>query len=219
MIDFLNLHPNYFGLDISDLSLKIVRLKLRGEKYDLITFEHKILAPGIIQGGEVKDKEKLALAIKDLVHKTPSLDTKYVIASLPEEKSFLRVVKFPKMSKKEIQKAVLFEAENYIPFSLDKVYFDSQVIPSSEKNADSLEVLMVALLKKIVDPYVEVLKKAGLIPLSLETESQAATKALIKGWHSKDPLFIIDFGASCTNFSVYAESSLRFTSFIPLSSS
>lgn len=218
MFDFLNLHPNYFGLDISDLSLKIVRLKLRDGKYDLITFEHKILAPGIIQGGQIKNKEKLVLAIKDIVRKTPTLDTKYVIASLPEEKSFLRVIRFPKMSEEEMKEAVRFEAENYIPFSLDRVYLDSQLVSSPKDDKEGSEVLMVALLKNIVDPYVEVLKEAGLIPLALETESQAAAKALIENWHVEEPLFIIDFGASCTNFSVFAESSLRFTSFIPLSS-
>ncbi len=219
MFDFLNFHPNYFGLDISDLSLKVVRLKLRDGKYDLISFEHKVLTPGIIQAGEVKDKEKLTLAIKDLIKKTPKLETKYVVASLPEEKSFLRVIRLPKMSKNEIQRAVQFEAENYIPFSLDKVYLDSEIISSSDKGQKTSEVLLVALLKKIVDPYVEVLERAGLVPLALETESQAATRALIKNWYSKNPLLIIDFGATCTNFSVFNGSSLRFTSFIPLSSS
>ena len=217
MFNFLNLHPTHFGLDISDLSLKVVKLKPRQGKYDLISFNQKKLAPGIIQAGEIQKKEKIVLAIKDLVHKTPNLNTKYVVASLPEEKSFLRIIKLPKMSKEEAQKAVRFEAENYIPFSRDKVYLSSQVISFSEQKGT--EVLIVALLKKIVDPYVEVLKRSGLVPLALETESQAAARALIKNWHTKAPLFIIDFGATCTNFSVYAGSSLRFTSFIALSSS
>ena len=213
----MNLHSTYFGLDISDLSLKVVKLNPRQGKYDLISFNQKKLVPGIIRAGEIQEKEKIVLAIKDLIHKTPNLNTKYVVASLPEEKSFLRIIKLPKMSREEARKAVRFEAENYIPFSRDKVYLSSQVISSSKQKGT--EVLIIALLKKIVDPYVEVLKMSGLIPLSLETESQAAAMALIKNWHAEAPLFIIDFGATCTNFSVYAGSSLRFTSFIALSSS
>ncbi len=218
MFDFLNLNPGTFGLDISDLSLKIVYLKKHRNKLKISALSESFLAPGIIKQGEIKDSERLTKAIKRLVKKTKGLKTKYVAISLPEEKSFVRLLEMPQMNKEEIKSAVAFEAENYIPFSLDKVYLDSQIVEMIDKSSKHTEVLLVALPKKTVDPYVSILQKAGLLPVAMETESQATARALIKGQKTENPVFIADIGATCANFSVYFGNSLRFTSFIPFSS-
>jgi type IV pilus assembly protein PilM len=123
----------------------------------------------------------------------------------------------PKMNREEIKSAVCFEAENYIPFSAEKVYLDSQIIEPFDGQLNHVEVLLAALPKKTVDSYVAVIYKAGLVPISMETESQATVRALVKEQKTKTPIFIIDIGATCSNFSVYFGNSLRFTSFIPFS--
>jgi len=217
MFDLLNLYPSTFGLDISDLSLKIVKVKKQGNKLKFSAINESPLSSGVIQQGEIKDEKKLAQAIKKLVNKTNGLETRHVVISLPEEKSFVRLIEMPRMSKKEIKSAVHFEAENYIPFSAEKVYLDSQIIEPFDDQSDHIEVLLAALPKKTVDSYVSVICKAGLIPVSMETESQATVRALIKEQKTKTPIFIIDIGATCSNFSVYFGNSLRFTSFIPFS--
>jgi len=162
--------------------------------------------------------KKLAEAIKQLVNKTDGLNTRRVAVSLPEEKSFVRLIEMPKMNKEEIKKAILFEAENYIPFSAEKVYLDSQIIEPFDTRSNNVEVLLSALPKKTIDSYVAVIYRAGLIPVSMETESQATVRSLIKEQKTENPIFIIDIGATCSNFSVYFGNSLRFTSFIPFSS-
>jgi len=213
----LNLNPGTFGLDISDLSLKAVLLKKHRKHLRMESLEGILLPEGVIQGGEAQDTEKLAEFIKKVVAKLRAVDTRQVIVSLPEEKSFIRLLRMPMMPAREIREAVRFEAENYIPFSIDKVYIDSQIIGSQDKNKDYAEVLLAALPKKTVDPYVEALYMAGLIPVAMETESQATARALIKGFYAQKPVFIVDMGATSTNFSVYSGNSLRFTSFIPFS--
>jgi type IV pilus assembly protein PilM len=215
--DILNLNPGTFGLDISDLSLKAVSLKKQRGHLRLGAFEGTLLPESIIQGGEVKDVEKLADFIKKTVGKLKGLETRQVIVSLPEEKSFIRLLRMPAMTVHEIKEAVFFEAENYIPFSIDKVYLDSQIVKPIGCEKDCAEVLLAALPKKTVDPYVTAIYNAGLIPVAMETESQATARALIKGGYVDKPVFIVDMGATSTNFSVYAGNSLRFTSFIPFS--
>ncbi len=218
MFDLLNLNPNTFGLDISDLSLKIIKLKEQGNKLKFSAVNESPLSLGVIQQGEIRDEKKLAQAIKKLVNKTHGLDTRHVVVSLPEEKSFVRLIEMPKMNKEEIKSAVSFEAENYIPFSAEKVYLDSQIIEPFEGLSNHTEVLLAALPKKTVDSYVAAVYEAGLVPISMETESQATVRALVKEQKTKTPVFIIDIGATCSNFSVYFGNSLRFTSFIPFSS-
>lgn len=218
MFDLLNLNPGTFGLDISDLSLKIACIRRQGNKLRFSALAGALLASGIIQQGEIRDPGKLAKAIKRLVGKTQGLKTRHVVIALPEEKSFVRLLQMPPMTKGEIKSAVRFEAENYIPFSPEKVYLDSQIIQPFDSQSKHTEVLLAALPRKTVDPYVTVLEQAGLVPMAMETESQATARALIKGQKTKRPVFIADIGATCTNFSLYFGNSLRFTSFIPFSS-
>ncbi|GAI18038.1 unnamed protein product, partial [marine sediment metagenome] len=108
-----------FGLDISDLSLKIIKL----DKAKLTSFGETKIPSGIIKEGEVKDRKSLSQIIEKAVKevKGKRLKSKYVILSLPEEKSFLDVFQIPLMKKEEVESAVRFEAENHIPIPLDKV--------------------------------------------------------------------------------------------------
>jgi len=213
MLNILNLNPGTFGLDISDLSVKLVRIKKNRGGFSISNLNQISLEKGIVKKGEVVNEEKLVKAIKKIVKKTSSLKTKQVVVSLPEEKSFLRVIRMPEMSNQDLRRAVRFEAENYIPFSLDRVYLDSEPVVYLDNK--QTEVLVIAMPKKIVDPYVRVIKKAGLIPVALETESQAAARALIQ---ANEFVYLIDFGATSTVFSVYCGRFLCFSSFIPVCS-
>jgi len=228
-MSFLTLKEKAFGLDISDLSLRIVQLKekknpflnkKKGHFLELSSWGEEKIKPGIIIDGEIKDENILAEIIRKAVSnvKGKRIKTKNVVASLPEKKSFLQVIQMPKMEKKELELAIRFEAENYIPLSIEEVYLDFQTIPSFKKHSDQLSVLIAALPKKITDSYVSVLKKAGLVPRVLEIESQSIVRALVKNNVSPFPILIIDFGKSNTGFIIFSKNSLRFTSSISLGS-
>lgn len=220
MLELLTLKPEAFGLDISDLSLKIIKLKKKGKFLGLASFGEIKMKPGIIEQGEIKNEEALAENIKKAVAqvKGGKLKTKYVIASLPEEKAFLQVIQLPLMKKEEIKKAVYFEAENYIPLPIEKVYLDSQIVSRVPSRPGRLNVLIAALPKTTIDPYVNSLKKAGLKPLALEIESLAISRVLIKNNITPQPLLLIDLGESRVSFIIFSGSSLRFTASYQISS-
>ena len=219
-MEFLTLKPEAFGLDLSDLSLKIIKLKKKGGRLALASFGESEIKPGIIKEGEIKDEEKLAEIIKDSLKKVKGekLKTKYVVASLPEEKAFLQVIQMPKMAEEDLKSAVIYEAENYIPLPIEEIYLDSQIVPPVYNHLDHFDVLLAGLLKKTVDPYLSCLKKAGLQPKALEIESLAISRALIKNEIAAFPVLLIDLGATRTSFIVFSGRSLRFTSSIPVSS-
>lgn len=220
MFKLLSLKPETFGLDISDLSLKIIKLKKRGKFFELASFGEEKIKPGIIKNGEIKNKKELIKIIKKAISKVKGekLKTKYVVASLPEEKAFLQVIQMPKMDEDDLKSAITYEAEQYIPLPLEKVYLDFQVIPPARNHLNHLDVLIAALPKEIVDSYVFCLKEANLKPLSLEVESLAICRALIKNEITTSPVLLIDLGATKTGFIVFSGHSLRFTSSIPVSS-
>lgn len=214
MFNLFNLNPEHFGLDISDLSLKIVNLQKKKGIFNLVSLIEQEIPKGIVESGEIKNEEVLVKTIKDSLRGIlgEKIKTKYVVCSLPEEKSYLQVIQLPKMQEEEIKNAVQFEAENYIPLPIDDVYLDFQIIKPFCENIDHTDVLIAASPKKIVDSYVSVVEKAGLKPLAMEIESMSISRAIIKGEASPLPILLIDFGATRTSFIIFSGNSIRFTS-------
>jgi len=216
-----------FGLDISDLSLKIANIEKKGRNLKLVSFGDCPVPKGVIKEGQIQDEDALVKAIKQGLGsvKGKEIKTKKVACCLPEEKSFLDILHLPVLPAEEIANAVRFEAENHIPIPLSDVYFDFELIKSLNRNGvvqkqgsqKQLEVLIAATPKNIVDSYLSVLKKAGLHPVALEVEPLSIVRTLVKQVSTK-PFLIIDFGASRTSFIIFSGRSIGFTSTIPVSS-
>ena len=220
MLDFLILHPKTFGLDISDFSLKIAQLEKRKRGFQLTSFNEAEIDKGVVVDGEIKKEDRLAEIIRTALQdiKGKPIRTKYVAVSLPEEKAFLQIVQLPKMKEQEIDQAIRFEAENYIPYSIDTVYLDHAIVSPLQNSLDHIDVLLASLPRVIVDSYVSVIKKAGLIPKILEVESLSLTRAVVEKETSPIPLLIVDIGSVRTKLSIYSGHSVRFTTSIPISS-
>jgi len=220
MFNFLSLKTEAFGLDISDLSLKIVKLKKKGRFLEVESFGKEDIPPGTIKEGEIEKEKELAQIIKGALKKVKGrkITTKYVVTSLPEEKAFFQVIQMPKVSKEDLRSAVIYEAENYIPLPIEDVYLDYRVIPPLQNSLDHLDVLISAIPKDIAHPYVSCLKMADLEPVVLEIESLAIIRALVKNGVALSPILLIDFGATRTSFIIFSGYSLRFTSSIAVSS-
>jgi len=220
MLKFLPLKPKAFGLDLSDLSLKITKLKKKGKFLCLDSWGETEIKPGIIEDGEIKNEAALTEIIKEGLSKVKGKKIKIreVVTSLPEKKAFLQVIQMPKMEEGELKKAIPFEAENYIPLPIEEVYLDFQIVPPVYDHLDHFDILIAAIPKETTYPYVSCLKKAGLLPQALEIESQSISRALIKNGVSPFPIAIIDFGRSRASFIIFSGYSLRFTSSIPISS-
>jgi len=221
MFKFLNLQPEIFGVDVNDLSLRVVKLVKSRKGFKLASYNELALRAGIINEGVIQDQDALANALKKACSgvKGKKLETKHAIVSLPEEKSFSQVISLPRMSQKELKLAVGFEAENYIPLPMEKVYLDFQTIGSLPKeDAKHMDVLINVMPKTIVDSYVACFKKAGLKPCIMEVESQAIVRALAPEDSGNHPVIFIDFSQTKTSFIIFSANSIRFTCSIPISS-
>jgi len=210
---------SFFGLDISDFSLKIAQLEKNKEGFSLVSFGQKKIPKGIIEKAEVTQPEALAEIIQEAIKKVKGrpIRTRYVVASLPEEKAFVRVIQMPKMTQKEVAQAIKWEVEANIPMPLNEVYFDWRIIPPYQKTPHYTYVLVMAMPKKTVDGYLNVLNKAGLKALALEVESLALVRSLIKGGQTSHPVIILDLGATGTGLTIFAGQTISFTSHIPVS--
>ncbi len=220
MLNVFSQKSGAFGLDISDLSMRMVKLAKKGDSLKLASFGSWTIPSGIIEEGEIKDKKTLAQIIKKSLREVQGekLKLKSVVCSLPEEKSFLDVIQLPQVKQEELRTAVGYEIENYIPLSVEEVYFDCEIIKSVSEHPKYLEVLITATPKKIVDSYLEVLKMGGLLARVFEVECLSIARALVPRAKSLKPLLLIDFGGTRTTFIIFSGQNLRFTSTIPVSS-
>ncbi|MCX6789201.1 MAG: pilus assembly protein PilM, partial [Candidatus Gribaldobacteria bacterium] len=226
MLNIFSTKIDGFALNFSDTSLKVVQLGNKAGQSSRFIYGQAEIPEGIIEQGEIKKENELANLIKKTISevKGGKIKSKYVAVSLPEEKSFVDVLRLPNLKKEEVGKAVLFEAANYIPIPLDEVYFDFEVVQTDKailkdgSSSESMEVLIAATPKKIVDSYASMLKMAGLKPFFMEVESLSLSRALIKQEVNHRPLLVIDFGQFRTVFVIFAGQSLRFSSTIPVAS-
>lgn len=216
-----SIHPQPFGLDLSDLSLKAVFLEESGGVDVVSSFGSVSLPFGAVSDGEILKEDIVIDAIHSLLEKSgpQKIPTKQVVCSLPEVKAFLRIITLPIMSEEEAKEAVKWEIEANVPLTLDQVYYDSQIAPkniSGEKG--KMSVLVAVVAKTVVDQFVGTLEKAGLEVVGLETESIAQARSLLSHVETEKTTLIIDIGDRRTSFLISIGNMPCFTSSISLSS-
>lgn len=210
---------NVFGLDLSDLSIKVVKLADSGSSEYVSSYASVPIPVGCIIDGEIQNKEQVVTAIKKAIEIAGpnKIKTKKVICSLPETKAFLRVISIPEMNESEMKEAIKWEMEANIPLPLEQVYYDWQIFPKElilEKNKISL--LVVAITKTAIEQVLETLELAGLEPVGLEIESIAQARSLIFEENKQSNVLIVDIGDRRTSFSITIGGFPCFTSSIPL---
>lgn len=198
---------DFFGLDIGSHSLKAVQLKREQEK---ITLLHLATLPSPIKSLGLEpeeDRKTLSQALKELIREA-KISIPRVVASLPEEKLFTRVVEFPRMSAKEISSSLEYEAGRYIPLPIEEADLDFEVVSEEDKKT---EVLLVAAPKSLTRAYLEVLERAGLEVLALEPETTACARAVVGKESGAPPTLVVSIGASTTDLVIVDKGKIRFT--------
>ena len=215
MLNFFKKQKNAVGLDLSDVSLKLMQFQIgpRGQ-IAVQGFSDTVLPKTVIVGDKIVDRGALAQCIRQ-AFASPSfgkLAGPYVNASIPETKSFIRVIQMTEMSEAEMTEAVTWEAEAYIPVPISRVYLDWLIL---ERSGDGkMTVLITASPKDYIDDLVAVLKNAGLRPLSFEVESQATVRSLVG--KNNDSVLIADINTRRTSLIIFDHGTLQFTSSLPI---
>src|SRR3989344_883586 len=194
------------GLDISDRSIKFVEIT---PGQGMRRFGESDIPPGLIKSGAITNEQALTEVFKKFRSDKKLLN---VVASLPEEKSFVVRISLPRVEKSELREAIELHLEEYVPFPASSVVFDYDVVSENEAN---FEVVISALEKTTVGSYLDVLKASGFVPLAFEIEAQALARALVPQY-AKETFFVVDFGRSRTGFAIVERNSIQFSSTIPI---
>jgi len=209
-MSIISLAQKSFGLDISERAFRAVQLKKIGSQIKLVSYHELPVAKGIIKEGKIVAKDHALELLKQLLHevKGQKIFTKMVTACLPEEKTFIKLIKLAYPEGKNLLEEIAEEAKKHIPYALADVYLDWQYVDKR----DLSQILIGVCPKEIVENYQEFLIAAKLIPQALEIEPTAVTRSLFSlKDKSTEPLMILDLGNSRSNLIIYANGVIPFT--------
>jgi Tfp pilus assembly PilM family ATPase len=118
--------------------------------------------------GKTKTKEDYVIEAIKKVFKENNVKPGDVVTAIPSEETMVRYFQMPKIPKQERAAAVNFEAKRYIPFRMEDVVSDFQVLPG-KVGQNSMDVVFVAVKKNTIEQYLNMLVSAGLKPVIVES--------------------------------------------------
>ncbi len=213
-LNFFEKKYQYIGLHINMHAVKALQFNLHNGQTTLQGYTNATLSKGLIDNDTFLDQTKLTEFIKTTIAspQNGSFTTKHVVISVPESKSFVRVIEMTNMDDESAATAVMFEAESYIPLPIDQVYFDWQIL---RRKGKTMDVLVIASPKEYVDTYMHIIEAAGLKLCGIEAEAQSVTRALVPNAVA-EPVVIVDMDAFKSALIIVENSALEFTSTVPI---
>jgi type IV pilus assembly protein PilM len=203
----------HFGLDISSSSIKVAEAKAGKDGFELEAFG-EVRTPVSLQSKNPQDEAILVRAIKQLLIDS-QIRSRNAYIALPELSIYTRVIQLPVLTEQELDNALKFEAEQYIPVPLEEVYLEHQILFTPTKNVPNakMDVLLVAAKKWMVDRLVKISEMVEVAPLVVESALLGAIRSL-KTQIGKNAL-LVDSGDSSTNVAIIQDEVLKQTSNIP----
>lgn len=174
-----NKNPPLVGLDISTSGVKLVELTQVGKnELCLERFASEPLPRGAVVDGNIENIDQVSEAVRR-VWKKSGTRAKFVALGMPPASVITKKIILPGgMSEDELELQVETEASQYIPFALDEVSLDFDVVGPVANSPEDVEVLLAATRKEKVEDRVAVAEAAGLTPIVMDIESYAARAAI-----------------------------------------
>jgi type IV pilus assembly protein PilM len=196
------------GLDVTTSSIKLIELAESGSGYRVESFAAEPTPPNSINDKNIVDAEAVGEAIRRAV-KRSGTKTREAAVAISGDAAITKVIQMPKnLSSTDLEGQVELQADQYIPFPMEEVSFDYEVVGESERDPDMNDVLLVATRTENVEQRQAAVQAAGLTARVVDVEAFAVETACSLMVHQmpergKDKFIaIVDFGASTTTFSV-----------------
>jgi type IV pilus assembly protein PilM len=172
------------GIDIGSHSIKIAEIEDSKKGMILKNFGMIDLPQDAIVEGSIKEMEIVSSALKNLL-KNLRIKNKNVATSISGYSVIVKKIATSKKGEEELEGGIQSEAEQYIPFDINDVNLDFQILPSEEEETETeekereelMDVLLVAAKKDIVEEYISLLHLTELNPIVLDIDAFALQNA------------------------------------------
>ena len=198
------------ALDIGSTFIKLVKLKGSNKNYQLVKFGMVPLPPEVIVEGAVMDAGRVVEAIKELLA-SQKVSTKEVVISVSGSSVIIKRVSVADMTDEELAESIKWEAEQYIPFSIDDVNVDFQKLGTGAVQGQA-DVLLVAVKKDKINDYVNLVKEAGLEPVVMDVDAFALANMYELNYAIEEgTTALLNIGASVMNINILKDGVSIFT--------
>ena len=202
------------GLDIGSSAVKAVELRAVGKGYRVAAFGNEPVPPDSIVDGAIIDGAAVADAIRRLFARG-AFTAKDVAASLSGNAVIVKKINLPAMSDAELAESIYWEAEQYIPFDIQDVNLDYQILspPVAGAAGGTMDVLLVAAKKEKIADYTGVIAQAGRVPVVVDVDVFALQNAYERnyGVDSHTVVVLLNAGASAININIVSGDQSLFT--------
>ena len=198
------------GIDLGSHTLKILELSDKG--LELVNFGMMTLP----EGADLEDPEKDDLIISTIRKLIEQLNIKKteVAICLSIHHIIVKKIEIPFMEREELDEGIIAEAEQHIPYNLQEVNLDYQILGRSSE--DKMDILIAVAKKEVVERYMALFSEAGLRPYVIDAETIALVNAYETFYADRSSIVaLIDIGASKINVIVLEDSFLIFNAEIP----
>ena len=209
---FFNKKKEVVGIDIGSSSVKLVQLKEQKGIYHLLNVGIVPLPPEAIVDNTLMDSSAIVNAIKSLIGSL-GVKVKDVACSISGNSVIIRKITLPAMPPEELEDQITWEAEQYIPFDINDVNMDFQILSPDNVDPSKMNVLLVASKKDIINDYGAVFSEAGLQLSIVDVDSFAVQNAfeINHDTLSDEVLALVNVGASVMNINIVKSGITLFT--------
>jgi type IV pilus assembly protein PilM len=197
---------NLVGLDIGSSAVKAVELKPSGRGYRVAAFGMQPVPPDSIVDGAIIDAGAVADAIRRVFDANKAFKAKEVCASLSGNAVIVKKITLPVMTPTELDDSIAWEAEQYIPFDIQDVNLDYQILEAGTgpESRGSMDVLLVAAKKEKIGDYTGVIAQAGRTPVIVDVDAFALQNAYEAnyGLEAQEVVVLLNAGASAININI-----------------
>ncbi len=198
------------GLDIGSSAVKAVELKPAGKSFKVSAFATAAVPPDSIVDGAIIDSAAVAEAITRLFD-NKAFKNREVAASLSGNAVIVKKINLPTMTEAELGQSIAWEAEQYIPFDIQDVNLDYQILNAGTEG--TMEVLLVAAKKEKIADYTGVISQAGRTPVVVDVDAFALQNAYEAnyGLEAQQVVVLLNAGASAININILTGGQSVFT--------
>ncbi|MEW5910217.1 MAG: type IV pilus assembly protein PilM, partial [Thermodesulfobacteriota bacterium] len=198
------------GLDIGSRYIKAAEILKTGAGYTLKRFGMSSIEPNAIEEGTIKDPDHVAATIKTLLSEN-KFKNKNIATSIGGYSVIVKKINVQNMPESQLQESIQFEAEQYIPFDINDVNLDFQILGENENNPTQMNVLLVAARKDMIEEYVHLIEMAGLNPAIVDVDAFALQNIYELNYPVENQnVALIDIGAGKTSLNILKGNSSEF---------
>jgi type IV pilus assembly protein PilM len=203
------------GLDIGSSAVKAVELKPAGKSFRVVAFGTEPVPPDAIVDGAIIDAVAVAESIRRVFERNAAFKGKDVCASLSGNAVIVKKITLPVMTESELAESIYWEAEQYIPFDIQDVNLDYQILDpgTGPDSRGSMDVLLVAAKKEKIADYTSVIAQAGRTPVIVDVDAFALQNAFEANYGLDGPgvIVLLNAGASAINVNILQGNQSVFT--------